>query len=313
LQLTEDGTDRVRVSHARGAPPPADLKVSMVYKSGYRAVGTALISGPNAIAKGERLAEMIWHRVGTDFADRRTDFIGYRACWGGAAGPDIEPNEVVFRIAVADSDRALMQRFSKHMLGFALQGPPGLGIFGGRPEVQQAFGFWPALVPRDLISADVVVRRDGEESSIEVPMQLAGAGTAGAGPVGGEMAAADESTVWSSRTSRVGLGTIAYARSGDKGDHANIGVAARSTAAFEYLREMLTANRVRGFFQDLVQGTVVRHELANLLAFNFLLHNALGGGGTLSLRVDHQGKTLAQGLLMMELDVPEDVLASVGA
>ena len=58
---------------------------------------------------------------------------------------------------------------------------------------------------------------------------------------------------------------------------------------------------------------MVRYELPNLLAFNFLLHNALGGGGTLSLRVDHQGKTLAQGLLTMELDVPDDVLASVGA
>jgi hypothetical protein len=116
-----------------------------------------------------------------------------------------------------------------------------------------------------------------------------------------------------SRTSRVRLSTIAYARSGDKGDHANIGVAARSPAAYAYLRELLTAKRVRGFYQDLIEGDVTRYELTNLLAFNFVLHNALGGGGTLSLRVDHQGKTLAQGLLTMELDVPEDVLASVGA
>jgi len=72
-------------------------------------------------------------------------------------------------------------------------------------------------------------------------------------------------------------------------------------------------HRERPFYRDLVRGTVVRYELPNLQAFNFLLHNALGGGGTLSLRVDHQGKTLAQGLLTMELDVPEDVLASVGA
>ena len=64
---------------------------------------------------------------------------------------------------------------------------------------------------------------------------------------------------------------------------------------------------------DLVEGPVERYELPNLLAFNFFLRHALGGGGTLSLRVDHQGKTLAQGLLTMELDVPEDVLSSVGA
>lgn len=313
LQLTEDGTDRVRVSGARGAPPPTTLKVSMVYEHGYRAVGTALISGPNAIAKGERLAEMIWHRVGSEWADRRTDFIGYRACWGGAAA-EIEPNEVVFRIAVADADRAKVERFSKNVLGFALQGPPGLGIFGGRPDVQQAFGFWPTTVPRDRIVARVVLRSDGAESTCEVPMQLAGAGTTGSAPAARSGSApVDEAPTRPARASRVRLGTIAYARSGDKGDHANIGVAARSAAAYEFLRETLSANGVRAFYRDLLQGPVVRYEAPNLLAFNFLLHNALGGGGTLSLRVDHQGKTLAQGLLTMELDVPEDVLASVGA
>ena len=87
---------------------------------------------------------------------------------------------------------------------------------------------------------------------------------------------------------------------------------ARRTA-YAFLRETLSAKRVHAFYQDLVHGPVVRYELPNLLAFNFMLHNALGGGGTLSLRVDHQGKTLAQGLLTMEIDVPDDVLASVGA
>ncbi len=312
LQLTEDGPDRVRVTHARGAPPPATLKVSMVYQRGYRAVGTMLVSGPSAITKGERLAEMIWHRVGTDFADRRADFIGYGACWGGAGTPDVEPNEVVLRMGVADDDREKLQRFAKHILGFGLQGPPGLGVLGGRPDVQQAFGFWPALVPRDKVMARVAVRRDGGETVEEVSMALPGAGTAGTATPA-EQPIVEDSPSRALRASRVRLATIAYARSGDKGDHANIGVAARSPAAFEYLREALSAKAVRAFYQDLVEGTVVRYELPNLLAFNFMLHNALGGGGTLSLRVDHQGKTLAQGLLTMELDVPEDVLASVGA
>ncbi len=311
LQLTEDGPDRVRVTGARGTAAPATLKVSMVYREGYRAVGTMLVSGPNVLAKADRIAEMLWHRVGTDFADRRADCVGYRACWGAAA-PDVEPNEIVFRIAVADADRRKLQRFSKHVLGFALQGPPGLGIFGGRPDVQEAYGFWPALVPRELVESTVVVLGpDGPVTSL-VPMALPGAGKARK-EAAAEHAAAGEARERTGRTTRVRLGTIAYARSGDKGDHANIGVAARSAAAFDYLREVLGANRVRAFYQDLVHGPVVRYELPNLLAFNFMLHNALGGGGTLSLRVDHQGKTLAQGLLTMEIDVPEDVLASVGA
>src|SRR6185436_6174298 len=148
----------------------------MVYRHGYRAVGTMLVSGPNAVAKAERLGEMIWHRVGTDFLDRRADCVGHRACWGAAA-PDTEPNEVVFRVAVADMDRKKLERFSKHILGFALQGPPGLGVFSGRPEVQESFGFWPAAIPRDLVQATVRVRDGVDDKVSEVPMALAGAGS----------------------------------------------------------------------------------------------------------------------------------------
>jgi hypothetical protein len=309
LRLTQDGADRVHVSGARGLPAPPTLKASIVYRQGYRAVGTVLISGPNVIAKGERLAEMVWHRVGTDFADRRADFVGANACWGGAAPVDPEPNEILFRIGVADADRNKLKRFATHLLGFALQGPPGLGIFGGRPEVQEAFGFWPALIPRELVAAEVTVRQDGNETSSEVSLTLPPSSRAAraAEP------AAEIAAVPGGRTSRVRLGTIAYARSGDKGDHANVGVAARSPEAYAFLRETLSAKRVHAFYRDLVEGPVERFEAPNLLAFNFFLRHALGGGGTLSLRVDHQGKTLAQGLLTMELDVPDEVLASVGA
>lgn len=312
LELTEDGPDRVRVSGARGRPAPPDLKVSVVYRHGYRAAGTILVSGPHVIAKGQRFAEMVWHRVGTDFADMRTDFIGYRACWGDAAR-DIEPNEIVLRLAVADADRGKIDRFSRSLLGFALQGPPGIGIFSGRPEVQEAFGFWPALLARQHVDARVEVRKGDQSEAVVVPsvIEITDSDLLAGGPDQTPAGESHESRV--ARTSRVPLSTIAYARSGDKGDHANIGVAARSPAAFEFLRETLSAKRVRGYYQELVGGEVVRYELANLLAFNFVLHNALGGGGTLSLRVDHQGKTLAQGLLTMEVDVPDDVLASVGA
>ena len=309
LRLSQDGPDRVRVSGARGLPAPPTLKVSMVYRNGWRAVGTVLLSGPNVIAKGERLAEMVWHRVGTDFADRRCDFIGVNACWGRAAAIEREPNEVVFRIGVVDHDRAKLKRFANHLLGFALQGPPGLGIFGGRPDVQEAFGFWPALVPRELVNATVSV--DGA-APIEVPMTLP-PGRPARDPDPPAELAASPGERGRPRTSVVSLGTIAYARSGDKGDHGNVGVAARSPEAYAFLRETLSAKRVHAFFRDIVQGPVERFELPNLLAFNFFLRHALGGGGTLSLRVDHQGKTLAQGLLTMEIDVPDDVLASVGA
>jgi hypothetical protein len=305
LDVQTIGPDRVRVAGAVGTPPPDQLKVTIVYRDGYRAVGFALISGPDAVAKADRLADMVWHRVGADFQDRRAELVGYRSCWGPAA-PEVMPNEGVLRMAVRDPDRGKIERFAHTMLGFALQAPPGLGVFGGRPDVQPAFGFWPALVPRELVRPEVQIRR-GPQGSWEpvsgtpptVPTHSPGAST----PEASAPPAARRGS-----TSRVPLSRIAYARSGDKGDHANIGVAARSNDAFALLRDVLPASRVKALFGERVQGAVTRYEMPGLRAFNFLLRHALGGGGTLSLRLDHQGKTLAQALLQLEVDVPDEVL-----
>jgi hypothetical protein len=104
---------------------------------------------------------------------------------------------------------------------------------------------------------------------------------------------------------KIPLGRIAHARSGDKGDTANIGVIAYNEAHFPILAREVTAERVKSFFGSMVLGDVERFELPNLGALNFLLHQALGGGGTLSLRVDAQGKTLGAALLRMEVEVDE--------
>lgn len=109
---------------------------------------------------------------------------------------------------------------------------------------------------------------------------------------------------------KVELFRIASARSGDKGEGSNVGVMARSDLAYAFLKEMLTAERVRAHFHGINRGTVVRFEADNLRALNFLLSDSLGGGGSASLRTDAQGKTHALGLLRMVLDVPEEVLES---
>ncbi len=307
LEVIDEGRDRVAVGGARGTPPPDSLKVTVVYRDGWRAVGLALISGPDVRAKAERLAEMLWHRVGSEFADRRADLVGYRSCWGAAA-PEIEPNEGVFRAAVRDPERSKVERFAHTMLGLALQAPPGLGVFGGRPEVQEAYAYWPALVPRELVVPRIEVVRG--ESRVVRELRPAPPGVSG---VTRALAPPPEPIDLPERGgagARVRLRRIAYARSGDKGDHANIGVAARSPHAFAFLRGALDAERVRRYFGDLCGGPVERYELPGLRALNFVLRHALGGGGTLSLRPDHQGKTLAQALLSLELDVPASVLAS---
>ncbi len=106
---------------------------------------------------------------------------------------------------------------------------------------------------------------------------------------------------------RVQLIAIAHGRSGDKGDTANVGVIARRPEFFPTLLRVLTPDRVRSHFKGIVLGEVERFELPNLRALNFLLHQALGGGGTTSLKLDAQGKTLASALLRMEIELtPEE-------
>ena len=105
---------------------------------------------------------------------------------------------------------------------------------------------------------------------------------------------------------RVQLVDIAHARSGDKGDTANVGVIAMRSEWYPLLARELTRERVAAHFQGMIAGDVERFELPNLDALNFLLHGALGGGGTLSLKTDAQGKVFSTALLRMVLDVPDD-------
>lgn len=106
---------------------------------------------------------------------------------------------------------------------------------------------------------------------------------------------------------KVPLSRIAHTRSGDKGDTSNIGVIALDPRHYPVLVREVTAERVKQHMGDLVRGPVERYELPNLGALNFLLHEALGGGGTISLRVDAQGKSMAAALLSLEIEVPVGV------
>jgi hypothetical protein len=111
---------------------------------------------------------------------------------------------------------------------------------------------------------------------------------------------------------RVRLLDIAHARSGDKGDTANVGVIANKTEWYPVLRDNLSVERVAAHFASIITGPVQRYELPNLSALNFLLHGALDGGGTLSLKTDAQGKVFSTALLRLVLDVPNDEAKRLG-
>jgi hypothetical protein len=102
---------------------------------------------------------------------------------------------------------------------------------------------------------------------------------------------------------KINLKDICHGRSGDKGDAANIGIIAYDDKGYDIIRKQLTVEKVKEHFKGICKGEVERYELPNIRALNFLLHNTLGGGGTVSLKHDAQGKTLAAALLRMELDI----------
>ncbi|MCZ7555638.1 MAG: hypothetical protein M5R41_04455 [Bacteroidia bacterium] len=107
---------------------------------------------------------------------------------------------------------------------------------------------------------------------------------------------------------RIRLIEIAHARSGDKGDAGNVGVIARDERFYPILLKELTVDRVKRHFEGICFGAVERFELPNIGALNFILHNTLGGGGTVSLKNDAQGKTLSSAMLRMEIDIDEELL-----
>ena len=111
---------------------------------------------------------------------------------------------------------------------------------------------------------------------------------------------------------KVKLAEIAFARSGDKGDTANVGLIAFRPSVYPILVQEVTAERVKRHFEGVCKGEVERFELPNLRALNFLLHNSLGGGGTVSLMLDAQGKTFSTALLRMEIEVPDELLEARG-
>lgn len=105
---------------------------------------------------------------------------------------------------------------------------------------------------------------------------------------------------------KVKLMEIAHARSGDKGDGSNVGLIAYSQAGYDLIKEQVTCEKVKAHFHAICKGKVTRYEVPNLFALNFLLSDSLGGGGTESVKTDAQGKTHGMGLLLMEVEVPDD-------
>ena len=301
IKLEQIGRDRVRVWGVKGRPAPPSLKISAAYSDGWKASGTLIIGGPDAPAKARAFADLFWKRLGLTFTDTHTELVGHSACWGPIVG-DPQVPEVLLRLSVRDQDRAKIEAFGKMVPAVILSGPSSVAVTGGRPQAQEVVAYWPALVPRDLVKP-VLVTADGEQP-LEWPTPLLPLGPAP------KLPKHEFPKAKGAGFARVKLSKLAHGRSGDKGDTANIGLVARSPEIYPWLVKTITSAVVKKRFKGICFGKVERHEVPNLHALNFLLHESLGGGGTVSLRLDAQGKTLSHALMDMEVRAPKGLLAA---
>ncbi|MHC4451082.1 MAG: acyclic terpene utilization AtuA family protein [Planctomycetota bacterium] len=300
IQLAQAGPDRVAVSGVRGSHAPEKYKVSISFEQGYRAFGRLMVSGPDARKKAEYVSDVFWKSAGgrEHYAHTLTQYVGDDSCHpsvtSGAAG------EILLQVAARDDDRRkLANDFAPQLVPKVLSTVPGITYLAdqGRPRPSGVVGYWPALISRGNVHIEVevgdqrvVVSHDPKPESAAVD------------PIAIEPHSLD-----TDRTKRVRLAELCLARSGDKGDTCNVGVIARSPAIYHWMVHYLTAERVKEHFGEICQGAVDRFAVPNLLALNFLLHGSLGGGGTLSLLIDAQGKTYSQFLLNMEVDAWESI------
>jgi hypothetical protein len=313
VRIREVGKDRVEVTGVRGRPATTTYKVSATYMDGWRAFGNLTIVGIDAVRKAERTAEAILartramfreHNVG-DYTETSIEILGGEQQYGPhsrARGA----REAVMKLGVKHPDRRALEMFAREISPAGTSWSPGTtGNFGGgRPDPAPVIRLFSFLI--DKGAADVAVVMDGERVSVAIPRGQATPPAPALEVVA--PAAADPTAL----EGAVRLIDLAWARSGDKGDSANIGVIARDPALLPVLRRELTPERVKAYFGHLVNGEVARYDLPGFHAMNFLMTGALGGGGSASLRNDPLAKGFAQMLLDMEISAPSALALNKG-
>ena len=162
IQLAPEGRDRVRVFGIKGRPATDKLKVSVAYRSGFKAVGTLVYSWPDALEKAQvadRVLRERLDRLGLRFEKMLTEFVGANATHGPLAFSGTEAQEVQLRVGVRSGDRAMVERFTREIAPLVLNGPPSVtGFAGGRPKVEEIVAYWPALVDKSVIQPQVEVQ-----------------------------------------------------------------------------------------------------------------------------------------------------------
>jgi hypothetical protein len=303
VTMREAGPDRVFVTGARGAPPTDTYKVSATYADGFRCIAVLTIIGIDAARKARRTADAILARTRDmframnigDFRATDIEVLGAETIYGPHARAG-KTREAVMKLAVQHENKKALEIFAREIAPAGTSWSPGTtGISAGRPQVQPVIRLFSFMLPKSEIA--VTITLDGKTTALPMPAEpRPRAPRDAAVPVPAQAPSGTLATV--------PLVAIAWGRSGDKGDTSNIGIIARMPEFLPLIRHTLTPEAVKRYFAHLVKGAVERFDVPGIDAVNFLLHQALGGGGMASLRNDPLGKGMAQMLLDLPVQVP---------
>jgi Acyclic terpene utilisation family protein AtuA len=296
VQLEQVGPDRVAVSGARGRAPTTKYKVTATNPDGYRAMTTAMFAGVAAGGRARRAGEALVARTERLLAERGFEPLAESSI--EVVGAE-QATEAVLKVGVRHEQREAVEYFAGEYAPMALVAQGMAGTFGGRPRPAPVIRVFHLLVDKD--KTPVRITLDGEV--IDVPIAPGSVDAEIGTPALDELPANDGEGI------TVPLHRLAYGRSGDKGNLANIGLIARRPEFTAILREQVTADRVAAFFHKYMQNGdgVRRWELPGISAINIVLPEVLGGtGGTSTLRYDPQGKSYAAMLLTLPVTVPTE-------
>ncbi|XP_026531630.1 uncharacterized protein LOC113417444 [Notechis scutatus] len=308
----------VKVQGARGLPPSQFYKVNATYLDGFRATACCPMGGPRAIEKGKRMSESIlertrimFHQQGyQDYSAVNLQILGSEETYGPHAKQNIDggPREIVIWLAVFHKQKEALEIFSREIAPAGTGMAPGVtAIIGGRPKITPVFKPFFFLYPKKYIKINIFMNGQHVETfqeDISFTSDLTASHD--------EPQSEEDFKDLPSGPHVYRLEDLAYTRSGDKGNTANIGVIARHPLYYPYLKKTLTALAVEDYFHHLLERErpeeilVSRYDLPGICGLNFVLKNSLGGGGTASLRSDPQGKALGQMLLDFKIkNVPD--------
>ncbi len=308
VTIKDLGKDRVLVSGASGSSPTDQYKVSATYMNGYRVAGTLVIGGKNAKEKGTRIANAIIKKVEQLLMDNNFgpfektsfDLIGTDSIYGPNNSKN-ESREIVLRLMATHKRKDALMILSREMAQAATGMAAGvMNYLGGRPPISSSIHLFSFLLPKDQLTIEI------HSNKKTTPIIIATGG--GHVPKKECGRVTPDTSIIEKITTSVPLIKIAFARSGDKGDHANIGVIARRPEFLPYIQNELSSDAVAKYFSHVLDGEVFSWDVPGINGLNFLLKNSLGGGGMASLNIDPQGKAYAQQLLEYEIPIDGELI-----